>query len=50
MEILILILELAFNLVMLAALITGAFVMVLVSYVYYVCSKDEEDREADGDD
>ena len=50
MEILILFLELAFKAFMLAAMTIGIFVRVLVSYAYYVCAKDEEERQADNDD
>lgn len=50
MEILILIIEIVFKFVALAALIIGAFVIALVSYAYYVCSKDETERMADKND
>lgn len=50
MEILILIIEIFIKFVALAALIIGAFVMALVSYAYYICSKDETERTADKND
>lgn len=50
MEILILFLELAFKAFVLAAMVIGVFVMALVSYAYYTCSKDEKERQADDND